>query len=168
MDDKIIKHTTSEKDLMDFIKEMSLTECDIKNEYVNAPLKIAQAMLKVGYYLADKHDITGAQARVIMWEIIKNWMYPNNKCGLKLVDYDNMLYPQCDYEFDKAISENTWNHLQEQAKENLATRDACCKVREHWQSIADGVIPFGYTLRGTCNTQSVSDVNIYLNMEEKY
>ena len=163
MDDKTIK---SEKDLMVFIEEMALTEHDIMTEYENAPHKIAQAMLKVGHYLAGKHGISGFQAGGVMWEVIEEWMYSGNKCGLKLVDYDDMLYPQYDYKFDKAISENTWNHLQEQAKEMLATEDACSSVRKHWQSIADGVIPFGYTLYGTCQTQSVPDVNI-LDMKEK-
>lgn len=144
MDDKIIK---SEKDLINFIEEMSLTECDIENEYDTAPHKIAQAMLEVGHYLAGKHGISGFQAGGVMWEVIEEWMYSGNKCGLKLVDYDNMLYPQYDYKFDKTISADTWYNLQEQAKEMLATEDACSSVRKHWQSIADGVIPFGYSLR---------------------
>ena len=92
--------------------------------------------------------ITGFQASCIMWDFIRQWMYPNNTCGLKLVDYDNMLFPQYSDHFEKTISPEAWNKVQARAKELLAeTADAHPVVRAHWQSIVDGQVPFGYVVK---------------------
>lgn len=90
--------------------------------------------------------ITGFQAGCIMWEFIRNWNYPNNKCGMKLVNYDDMLYPQYYDKYDKVISKETWKALQEQATLNLKDKQngACESVRIHWERIKSGVVPFGY------------------------
>lgn len=48
--------------------------------------------------------ITGFQAGAVMWEFIRNWNYRRNKCGLKIVDIDDMLYPQYGAKFDKTIT----------------------------------------------------------------
>ena len=83
-----------------------------------------------------------------MWDFIRQWMYPNNMCGLKLVNYDNMLYPQDSDHFEKTISSDVWNKIQAQAKELLAeTTNAHPVVRAHWQSIVDGQVPFGYVVK---------------------
>lgn len=63
--------------------------------------------------------ITGFQAGAIMWEFIREWNYSGNKTGLKLVDYDNLLYPQYEDEFEKAISSGVWENLQKEAKANI-------------------------------------------------
>ena len=63
--------------------------------------------------------ITGFQAGYIMWQFIRQWNYSSNKTGLKLIDYDNFLYPQYEDKFEKTISKETWNAIQKQAKENL-------------------------------------------------
>lgn len=90
--------------------------------------------------------ITGFQAGAVMWDFIKEWMYSSNKCGLKIVDYDNMLYPQYADKFQKKISKETWTSLQEQAKKSLEEDSSYAhpNVVNHWQMIADGHIPFGY------------------------
>ena len=105
-------------------------------------------------YAADNSDnggITGFQAGCIMWDFIHQWMYSGNKCGMKIVDYDNMLYPQYEYKYEKTISSNTWQSIQKEAKKNLddyhsGTSIAAQPVLDHWQSIVDGEIPFGYTI----------------------
>ena len=94
--------------------------------------------------------ITGFQAAFVMWDFIKQWDYSSNKCGLKIVDYDDMLYPQYDHKFDKTISSNTWEALQERAKELLSENENSIvhpDVREHWKSIVNGLVPFGYTVK---------------------
>lgn len=91
--------------------------------------------------------ITGFQAGAIMWEFVRNWSYEHNKTGLKLVDYDNMLYPQYEDNFEKTITTDTWEALQKEAKEKLKEPSGVEEVRNHWKDIVAGVIPFGYTLR---------------------
>ena len=63
--------------------------------------------------------ITGFQAGCIMWEFIRNWNYSSNKTGLRLIDYDNFLYPQYEDRYQKTISKDTWEAIQKEAKANL-------------------------------------------------
>lgn len=64
--------------------------------------------------------ITGFQAGCIMWEFIRKWYFSSNKCGLKIVDYDNLLYPQKESSFDRVLSKDIWENVQNQAKELIA------------------------------------------------
>lgn len=97
--------------------------------------------------------ITGFQAGFVMWKFIQQWSYPNNKTGLRLLNYDDMLYPQYDYKFEKTISPDTWKALQDQAKKNLEDNNedrwwkAYPDVIAHWQSIVDGVVPHGFAVK---------------------
>lgn len=91
--------------------------------------------------------ITGFQAGFVMWGFIRHWTYTNNKCGMKLLDYDNLLFPQYGYKFEKTISEETWRVVQTHAKSLLSERiDAHPAVIEHWKSIVDGNLPFGFKI----------------------
>lgn len=71
----------------------------------------------------EQGGITGFQASCILWEVIRNWSYKSNTTGLKLVDYDNFLYPQYEDKFDKTISKDTWEAIQKQAKEKIEEAD---------------------------------------------
>jgi len=93
--------------------------------------------------------ITGFQARFVMWGFIRHWMYSSNKCGLKIVDYDNMLYPQYEDKFGKYISKDIFESLKKEARKNLDERTvgAHPDVVAHWQSIVGGKVPYGYEIR---------------------
>ena len=115
--------------------------------YGTAPRAIAQAALATAYYLSDVFGITGFQAGCTMWDFIRDWSFHKNECGLKIVDYDNMLYPQYNYKFQKTISKDTFEALQKAAKERLEENvHACSAVTNHWKSIVDGNVPFGYII----------------------
>lgn len=115
--------------------------------YGTAPRAIAQATLATAWYLSDVFGITGFQASCVMWDFIRDWSFSGNECGLKIVDYDNMLYPQYDYNFQKTISRDTFEALQEAAKKRLERSEfAHSDVVKHWQSIVDGNVPFGYII----------------------
>jgi hypothetical protein len=92
--------------------------------------------------------ITGFQAGAIMWEFITEWMNEQDK-PLQLVHFENMLYPQYEYRFQKQITQETWTWLQEQAKLNLEKNQegTHIEVIEHWKSIINGQIPFGYIVK---------------------
>lgn len=102
-------------------------------------------------YAMDKEDcggITGFQASVIMWMFIYHWIKPDNRVGLRLVDYDDLLYPGNGEEFDKVLKPSTFAKLQEAAKEKLQDYEhAHPSVIAHWQSIVDGIAPYGYEVR---------------------
>ena len=92
--------------------------------------------------------ITGFQAGYVMWDFVRQWAFESNKCGLRIIDYDDMLYPQYYHKFDKTISSSTWEALQNRAKELLSENDfAAESVRKHWKTIANGVVPFGYKVK---------------------
>ena len=95
--------------------------------------------------------LTGFQAGFVMWDFIKNWTKISNICGLKLIDYDNMLYPQYEEKMDKTIHADNWKAIQEQARKYLNESsdddipwEAAPEVAKHWKSIVDGHVPFGY------------------------
>ena len=91
--------------------------------------------------------ITGAQAGFIMWGFLQQWM--DKKGPMRLVSYEDMLYPQCGRDFTNTISPQIWEFLQAQAREKLATQErAHPNVRAHWESIVAGTVPFEYSLGG--------------------
>lgn len=67
--------------------------------------------------------ITGFQAGCIMWGFIRQWNYRYNKTGLKIVDYDNFLYPQYNDKFQKTISPDIWAAIQKQAQAEIDEAD---------------------------------------------
>lgn len=95
--------------------------------------------------------ITGFQASALGWMLIERF-FGRSVIGRKLTTYDNMLYPQYASHFQQRISAGMWNKLQENAKVFLAEtnpqkegtgRSGSPEVIAHWQSIVDGVVPFG-------------------------
>lgn len=87
--------------------------------------------------------ITGFQAGCVMWEVIRHMNYEDNKCGLRLLNMDDLLYPQYEHKF-RSISSNTWEAVQEEAQKRLSERGtAHPNVVAHWKSIVNGKIPFG-------------------------
>ena len=136
------------KSFDDLVAFLQRVKDNYKTGYGTAPRAIAQAALATAWYLSSDFGITGFQAGFVMWDFIEDWLYSGNKCGMKIVDYDNMLYPQYDYKFDKTISRNTFEALQKNASELLKnSKYAHPDVIKHWQSIIDGNVPFGYVVK---------------------
>ena len=131
-------------DFPEFFRE--LTE-DYEHDYGT----VCHAMAAIG--LADmwafnesegaRGGITGFQAGCVMWEVIRHMNYENNKCGLRLLDMDNLLYPQYEHKFT-AISKDTWDAVKKEAQKRLLERGAAHPdVVAHWESIINGRVPFG-------------------------
>lgn len=105
-----------------------------------------------GAYAADNHKnggITGFQASYVMWKFIQNYIFPYNQTSLRLIDFDDMLYPQYEEKFSKTITKDVWQKLQKAAEENLKRPDISIlhsDVVKHWKSIVNGKVPFGYTV----------------------
>lgn len=96
---------------------------------------------------SSQGGITGFQSGAIMWEFLKHWNFRSNKTGLRIIDFDDMLYPQYADQFEKKIRKSTWEALQKEAREFWAkSPDAHPDVIAHWKSIGEGVIPFGYSV----------------------
>lgn len=97
---------------------------------------------------ANKMGISGFQASCVMWDFIMNWCHSGNKCGMKLIDYDLMLYPQYEHKFDKYIDKHTFTKLQEEVMARLMNNKyhAHPDVVNHWKSILNDKVPFGYKI----------------------
>lgn len=139
------KNIESIEELTELIKEV---ESDFNNGYGIVPRAIGSVCAVVGNYLSYKMGITGFQAGCAMFDFITGYLITNNKCGLKLIDFDEMLYPQYEYKFDKKLKKSTWELMQKRAKELLEEEKDFLHpaVKDHWESIAQGKIPFGYSL----------------------
>ena len=110
--DKAAKTTI--ETLSDFLKE--LTE-HYQHDY--GTICHATAIAAIAAANAVNHSsqggISGFQAGCIMWGFITRWNHSDNKTGMKLVDYDNFLYPQYEDEFDKTLDVDAWERIQKEA-----------------------------------------------------
>ena len=119
------------------------------HDYGTAVHAIAACSVACSWLGAHIEGISSFQASLVMWSYIRNWEKTHNKCGLRLVDYDDFLYPQYGDKYDKVISERIWAAIQEEARKLLDKDEghACPEVRQHWESIVNGVVPFGYKVK---------------------
>jgi len=106
---------------------------------MKAAMKVINASPKCG-------GVTGYQAGFMGWEMIRDLMMVEGP--LKLVDFNNMLFPQYEDKFQQTITSEIWEELQKKAKANLLEREGAEKCRKHWQSIVDGEVPFGWSVKG--------------------
>ena len=115
-------------------------------DYGKIVYAMSGCMLAVSHYIdrSEVGGITGFQASFIGWEMVKRFMH-ESRVGMRIMDYENMLYPQYKNRFEKRINQTTWACLQERAKKLLEeSKDAHPDVIKHWQSIVNGKVPFGY------------------------
>lgn len=134
-------------DLVEFLKYVK-DNCNCG--YGETPRAIAQAAVATARYFAGEFGITGYQAGFVMFDFLRDWEFRHNKCGLKIIDFDDMLYPQYEHRYDKTIPDWSWEAMQKAAKEELETDHPGSihpAVKAHWQSIVDGKVPFGYTVK---------------------
>lgn len=123
---------------------------DYKHDYGTICHAMSAGAIATVYAMnnTEQGGISGFQAGGVMWEFISAWMYSNNKCGLRIVDYDDFLYPQYEYRFEKAINPDTWKNIQEQAQIALQNKEtAHPNVISHWENITMGAVPFGYAVK---------------------
>ena len=133
--DELLKEVIESKEVLDYGKIVyAMSACMIAtSKYIDR---------------SNVGGITGFQASFVGWEMVREFMIHDNKTSLKIVNYDEMLYPQYESNFQKTISQNTWKSLQKQAEIGLKeSPDAHPEVLKHWESIVKGKVPFGYKVR---------------------
>jgi hypothetical protein len=124
----------------------------LNDEYEHDYGTIIHAMTAVAYQAARAFDkmpqggITGFQASGVMWEFIKRWMHYDG--AMRLLRFTDMLYPQNSEKFQKVIPKESFVWLQGEAREKLEEfgSNAHPDVVNHWQSIVNGEVPFGWTV----------------------
>lgn len=140
------KSVKSIEELSKFVDKMLNS---YEHDYGTACQAIAACSVACSWLGAKIEGISSFQASFVMWDYIRNWTKTGNECGLRLVDYDDFLYPQYEDKYDKVISERTWEAIQKKARELLDKDDgeACPEVKQHWKNIVNGVVPFGYKVK---------------------
>lgn len=124
----------------------SLTDgTDMYQQTADASSAIAYAAINM---CSRVFGLSGLQVGYIMWDIIDKLTVSQHDCGMKLVNYRDMLYPQYEQEFNKNIDKDTWEALQSNAKKIIEeqTDQLDGKVYEHLKSIVNGKVPFGYNV----------------------
>lgn len=129
--------------LVDFVRH--LTE-DYQHDYGTICHAVAAAALAAAWAVerSPTGGISGFQSGVIMWEFIAEWQHLRGT-PLRLVQFENMLYPQYADQFC-TISPDTAKWLREEAQKHLAADPSHMaeSVRAHMEVVAKGAIPFGY------------------------
>ena len=92
--------------------------------------------------------LSNFQASYLMWKILEKTFCIKDSVGLKIVRYEDLLYPQLVYHFDNELDKSQHEKLIELAKKNLVeSTEAVKEVREHWEKIAKGWLPKNVSLK---------------------
>ena len=119
---------------------------DYKHDYGTIVHAICAAMDAAFHSIEScgQGGITGFQAGFIGWHMVEKFM--NLGDGPKrIVTINDMLYPTCENKF-RSIPKPWWDTLQSEAERLLHDHKddeyVAVQVRDHWQSIVDGKVPF--------------------------
>jgi hypothetical protein len=94
----------------------------------------------------DIFGFSGFQSSASIMQVLYKLNYPCNKTGIRVLNYDDMLYPQYEDKF-RSISRDTWKLLRKRAGELVDENDKWTtdpSVFHHWSAISLGIVPFGY------------------------
>lgn len=142
------------KDEADAIKtpeELATFVHHLTDDYIHDYGTICHAIsaaCRAAYHVVNaspQGGITGFQASCIGWDMVNLFM---GKCegGRRIVKFENLLYPQCHSQFTQ-VSQETADWLIKEAKRRLEdNKTAPPEVLGHWKAIAEGNLPFGFTI----------------------
>lgn len=132
---------------MDDFKKLYEKLCEFPHEYGTIPRAVA-ALGIAGCYLMEyspQGGITEFQAGFTMWDLITGWMPEYKDKSLKLINYDDLLYPQNLDRFQHTISKKIAEKLKKDAAKLIKGRkrgkDCHEQVYDHWKQISTGWLP---------------------------
>ncbi len=138
---KAVKNEDDLKSLFEEIDKEGLTE-------ENASDKMSALILAAGNVLVNKYPKLFSKERSsnIMWQFIRHWLPEFAFSPLRMVIYEDLLYPQFEKNF-KTITPDIFKWVQESAKNSLERhKSASPALKAHWQSVVDGQIPYDLML----------------------
>ena len=128
--------------------------CGYEHDYDSVVKAFVACLCACAWAINQQAGLTGFQAGFIPLLFMQKWNGVGDDIGLRVIDYDNMLYPQYADYFDKTVSRDIYNSLVDKARQNLKdleSEEKSCSVHPnvvaHWQSIAAGELPFGYSIK---------------------
>lgn len=118
---------------------------DYDHDYGTCVKAVTAAMLGTFWAFDKQEGFTGFQVRFIPWMMI-NKFWGESEIGRKVIDFDDMLFPQYEDRFRNTISKELFKRLQERASKFIEEGDLHPDVKKHMESIVAGKVPFGYKL----------------------
>lgn len=134
----------STDELKTFCEEM-IKEIDKDNaqEMITAVI-LAAAHMVVNMF--PEHIDTKDKSGTVMWNFVRHWMPEFSFAPLRILIYEDLLYPQFEANY-RTISKEVWEWVKREAQILLDNKkDAVPQLCEHWQSVIDGNIPYGLIL----------------------
>ena len=144
----------SDVDLEDIPGFVTKAMCGYEHDYDSVVKAFTACLCACAWAINQQAGLTGFQAGFVPLLFMQKWNGIGEDVGLRVIDYDNMLYPQYEENFSKVMSQDVYNSLVEKARENLRGVEDGSRpypvhpdVIAHWQSIAEGMPPFGYSVK---------------------
>lgn len=149
-DDALIRSWTEEARKVENMDQFKQLYEKLTGEYQHdygSSIKATGALMIAAFELMERSSsggFTGFQVSFLPWMMIDEFM-SLGKCGQRILDFEKILYPQYDHNFEKVISERVHEQLIEKAKSNLENTTNCAdEVRKRWELIASGELPEGW------------------------
>lgn len=123
---------------------------DYEHDYGTCIKAVAAAMVGTFAAFNKQEGFTGFQVGFIPWMMMEEF-WGESKVGRRVIDFDDMIYPQYENKFKQTIKGSTFKKMQDNVRKKVelvkeGESSAHPDVLKHWESILDGNIPFGYTL----------------------
>lgn len=145
--EEMVKKVETKEQLLEVIDSIVNKQ---DHDYGTIAVGTFQAMMATFNYVnrSPNGGITGFQAIFLGWAFVDEFMLSCRNKPKKIINYGDLLYPKYGNKFEKVISKETHEWLIKEAKKHLEDDSihAHEDVIKHWQNVANGEIPFGFTL----------------------
>lgn len=118
---------------------------DYEHDYGTCVKAVSAAMLGTFWAFDKQEGFTGFQVTFIPWLMMKEF-WGKSEVGRKVIDFDDMVFPQYEDRFRNTISKKLFERLQKRASEFIEEGSLHPDVKKHMESIVAGEVPFGYKL----------------------
>lgn len=154
----------TEKELIRYIREL----LDREHDYGTCVYAMSLAAVASFHYIASKLGVTGFQASCADLDILRRTRHIER---FKILNYEDLLYPQTVYKFDSAITEDDLKWLEKRAWEEIGKYEIVPRglkdddiltdheevlqshvpvhpdVMKHWKDLTNGVVPEGVKIK---------------------
>ena len=117
---------------------------DYLHDYGTSARATAAAAFATANAFARYEGLTGFQWSFVAMDVLGQMLFPDNKLGFTVIDYDDLLYPQYEYRFtERKISAEGAEMLKQEARDRISSSDGMVHpdVMAWWKKLADGQFP---------------------------
>jgi hypothetical protein len=117
---------------------------DYLHDYGTSARATAAAAFATANAFARYEGLTGFQWSCVAMGVLGHMLFPDNKLGFTVINYDDLLYPQYEYRFtERKISAKGAEKLKQEARAQISESDGLVHpdVMAWWQKLANGQFP---------------------------